>query len=384
MRKMIISGILAALLFCVPALAETVPVTETEIASLVERIQDLASQSEVLNDPTADDAVSEDGTAYQYDFGVLYRDGEDDRVSAILVMDAEIEGPRGVRIDWSVNQVMDAFPCDNPELRGSREEAVLYLEGSAEDGFRYGLVERDGQRIRVMEYGAVDPAKESRAALTLQISGDGVDAIFVSGLNGTFSREDAADLYRELEEKKSVNWYSRVPQSLNGAELEIFGEADLDFSELSYLTAVPEMFGDNVEDVLIDNDDGTWLRRVDGDGFEAVFSCDSEGRNAFPLSYTILSPDLEGPRAVRLGDLFHEDFNRFRNGEGEVDESGMTEVLYGTPGTAPYGLAEYGNGAEMTLRYVTPTLGGPDVELRLRYEDTVLTEIILHTLGGDE
>ena len=34
----------------------------------------------------------------------------------------------------------------------------------------------------------------------------------------------------------------------------------------------------------------------------------------------------------------------------------------------------------MTLRYVTATLGGPDVELILRYRDTALAEIILHTV----
>ena len=49
-------------------------------------------------------------------------------------------------------------------------------------------------------------------------------------------------------------------------------------------------------------------------------------------------------------------------------------------GEAPYGLAEYGNGDEMILRYVTRTMSGPEVELLLRYEDTVLTEITLHTL----
>ena len=87
---------------------------------------------------------------------------------------------------------------------------------------------------------------------------------------------------------------------------------------------------------------------------------------------------------MRLGDLFHEDLCRFRNGEGGLDESGLREVLYGTEGTAPWGLADYSDGGEITLRYVTPTLGGPDVELILRYQDTVLSGIILHTLEDEE
>ena len=212
------------------------------------------------------------------------------------------------------------------------------------------------------------------------------DDDFFDIVRNCFDHDKAVDLIetaytdKELEELKGRYAYARVPRSLNGAELEMFQEADLDFSALSFLTAVPETFGDNVEDVLMDNEDGTWLRRIDGDGFEAVFSCDSEGKQARILSYEILSPELEGPRCVRLGDLFHEDFTRFRSGEGGLSEDGTKEVLYGTEGTAPWGTAEYGDGTEMTLRYVTATLGGPDVELILRYRDTALAEIILHTV----
>ena len=199
-------------------------------------------------------------------------------------------------------------------------------------------------------------------------------------MNAKETPEDMAALYGELERLRNAASYARVPRNADGSKLEMFQESDLDFSALSYQTAVPEIFGDNVEDMLIDNDDGTWLRRVDGDGFSAVFACDEKGGQAELISYTILSPDLEGPRGVRLGDLFHEDFQRFRNGEGETDEAGTREVLYGREGQAPYALAEYGTGDEMVLRYITDTLSGTVVELLLRYEGTVLTEITLHTL----
>ena len=92
--------------------------------------------------------------------------------------------------------------------------------------------------------------------------------------------------------------------------------------------------------------------------------------------------DRYASRIIRLKDgRVTDDSDPF---EGEADESGLTEVLYGTVGTAPYGLAEYGDGTEMTLRYVTQTLGGPDVEMILRYHDTVLSEILLHTLESEE
>lgn len=387
MRKVLMGIVLALVLLTASAMAETQPLTGEEIKSAAEQILSLAETAEVLNDPAAEEAESEDGYAFQYDFGVIYADRnertDDAQVNAILVMDSETAGPRGISIDWDVNQVMKAVPCENGEMLGNRHAALLYLEGDRKNGYTYGRVERDGQRIYAMEYGEVDPATEKRTAMVLEISGDGVASLRLEISGAAFSREESDALYTELEKLGGEYGYYRVPRSQNGADLEEFHEGDLDFSELSFRTAEPFMLGEDVEDMLMDNGDGTWLRRIDGDGFEAVFTCDRDGGEARMISYTILSSDIEGPRGVRLGDLFHEDFSRFRSGEGAMDENSQTEILYGEPGKAPYGLAEYGDGTEMILRYVTPTLGGPDVELLLRYQNAVLSEIMLHTVNEE-
>ncbi len=384
-RKMLCC--LTALLFCafsLPALGEVSPVTAVELYTLADQLISQALSSDLLNDPSSEDARSEDGTAFQYEFGVVYADAEeltaDTPVNAILIADDEVAALRGISINTTVAELMRLIPCENPDMYGDDAEALLYLEGDPENGYSYGRVQRNGQRISAIEYGVADPENELRVALTCQINGDGVGLIRLDGLNEAFPQDASDALFEELSALKQRMWYSRVPVSYNGAELEMFCEADLDFLSLSYLTAQPEQFGDNVEDMLIDNEDETFLRRIDGDGFEAVFTCDSEGRNALLVSYTLLSDDLEGPRSVRLGDYFQEDFNRFRNGEGKFDEAAMSEVLYGTVGTAPYGLAEYGTGDEMTLRYVTKTSSGREVELYLHYTNTVLDIIILHTL----
>ncbi len=390
MRHLGWAAIAAALMLTATsaACAETKPVTAGEIDQLTEQVRTMMVQEKPLNNPLAEEAFSEDGYAWQFDFGVVYTERSSDAatagINAYQLMDSETAGPRGISLDWEVNQVMEAVPCDNEEMKGTFQEALLYLEGSPEEAFCYGRVLRDGQRIAAIEYGSVDAKSGRRTAMILGISGDGVASIRVENSPEVLSAEDIAERYGEMEALSREYRYSRVPRSRNGADLEMFHEGDLDFTALSYRTAEPEIMGENVEDMLIDNDDGTWLRRVDGDGFEAVFTCDSRGKNARLVSYAILSPDLEGPRGVRLGDQFYEDFTRFRSGEGELDQQGLTEVLYGQVGTAPYGLAEYGDGTEMALRYVTPTLGGPDVELLLRYHDTVLSEIILHTLEEDE
>ena len=129
---------------------------------------------------------------------------------------------------------------------------------------------------------------------------------------------------------------------------------------------------------MMEDEDGTWLMRCDEESWEAVFTCDEQGGNARILSLTLLDDTVEGPRGVMLGDLFSEDFCRFRSGENEMAED-MTEVLYGTENIAPWGFATY-DPEDMTLRYVTDTAAGIEVELLLRYENNLLAEIILLTM----
>ena len=165
-----------------------------------------------------------------------------------------------------------------------------------------------------------------------------------------------------------------------GTELTPFGESDLTFSGITYTELQPDILPGIPESELIDNEDGNWLLVCKGDGYEAVFRCDSDGGNASILSFSILDPETEGPRGIKLGDSFNIDFNLFRNGENEMEED-LTELLYGTEGKAPWGFASYdSSGGEMSLRYVTATDSGMEVELLLRYAETYLTEIILQTV----
>ena len=392
MRKGIISGVLAlvlgiGILGCRSfAAAKTQPITKAELTKFAARIREMAMRDEIQNDADSEDARTEDGILLQYEFGEIYADRTkmeaETKISAAIIMDDEPKGPRGITISMDVNDVMAAIPNGNPEMDGTYEQALLYLEGEPEGEYLYGLVERDGQRISAIAYGWADSREGKRIEMVLQISGDGINAIRIEGMDGRINTGDLAETYAEMTATGARKAYRRVARSLDGSELEEFQEADLDFSALSYQTAQPENMGEYVEDLLIDNDDGTWLRRIDGDGFSAVFTCDRNGRNANLISYTILSDELEGPRCVRLGDFFHEDYQRFRSGSGELDETGTTELLYGTPGEAPYGMAEY-KGNEMILRYVTKTMSGDEIELLMRYEETVLTEIILHTLSEE-
>ena len=377
------------LCLCGIAAAESTPeaVMAEELRVFSESVRAQALETKVLNDPSAEDAQSEDGTCFQYEVARIYAAGTtfsaETPINVLVFEDSEGPVFRGTGIDSLQEEVLAAYPLDNPELKGTDEDALLYLQDTENGGFIYGRLVRDGQRISALEYGeAVREEGGYRfASVTYTVLNGLVTSIRFSGLNsesGLVDEEHRKEIRTELEELAAHDEYKAVKTSRNGRELTEFTEEDLVFSGISFLALTPEQLAGEPEKDLIDNEDGTWLLRCDGDGYEAVFSCDEKGGNAVILSYTILDENTEGPRAVRLGDLFNEDFCRFRSGGSEMAED-MTELLYGTADGVPRGEANY-NPDDMSLRYVTVTSDGRTVELLLKYENTILAEIILHTI----
>ena len=363
------------------------PVTAAELDALLDHVLAEALTGIPLNDPAEESAQDEDGTCFWYENARIYADGTeltaDTPVNALVF--ESLEGPvfRGTGIDTHLEELLEAYPQDNYGLSGTREEAILYLREGTDGGFLYGRILRDGQRVTAVEYGEVQPVwDEFRCtAVTYSMQNGLVSSIRVEGLNIARDLMDAAsmqEMYDELISLAAKDEYGAVQSSRIGDTLTPFDENDLVFDGFSYTSMQPDTLPGDPETELLDNEDGTWLLRCDGDGYEAVFLCDANGGNAGILSFSILDEGIEGPRCVRIGDQFNEDFCRFRSGENEMSED-MTELLYGTEGTASYGIANY-DPSEMNLRYVTETSGGLQVELLLKYEYNILTEIIIHTI----
>ena len=129
---------------------------------------------------------------------------------------------------------------------------------------------------------------------------------------------------------------------------------------------------------MFDNEDGTWILTVTGEEYEAVFQCDKDGKNAKIVSFTVNGEELEGPRGVRLGDLFHEDMQRFRFEGRGMDENGG-EVLYGEADQVPRGTVSYAGDDGITVQYVTNVSEGNNVTLLMRYTFNLLSEIMILT-----
>ena len=361
-------------------------VTAAELEALLSRVREQAAAEALLNDPADEDARSEDGTRFQYEVADIYAEGEtltaETPVNTLVFEDSEGAVFRGTGIDTHWVDLLAAFRLDNPELEGTKTDALLYLEEKA-DGFFYGTALRNGQRLTAVQYGEVirDADGYREVSLTYSLLNGLVTTIRVDGLNpaAKIGEEQAQEMLSNLKALKEKKEYHQVPVSRTGTDLTPFSPEDLVFSGISYAELTPDNLPGESEKELIDNLDGTALLRCDGNGFEAVFACDMDGENTKILSYSIMDPDAEGPRAVRLDDLLSDDYCRFRSEGNDMTEE-MTEVLYGTEGSAEYGLATFDYAAgEISLRYVTEA-SGLRVELLLKYEQNLLKEIILHTV----
>ena len=374
------------LLACAACIAEqsaSAP-DRAEILELAEKARTRALGDKPLNDPKSEDAITEEGYEIIYDFATFYADKpeltKDTVLNSVVLTEPEKPVFRQIMTDMSFKEVIDSFPNTNPELAGTHDEAVLYIDGSPEKGVSYGHVLRDGQRIRAVEYGTLTPAEGGTAhtGVSFQIEANLVSAVQLFGLNNIITAEEAQKITDDINSVSEIGEYKQVPYSQNGQELAEFSEDDLVFPAFDFLNADPDKMEGVLEDNIVDNGDGTYLRVLSGDGYEAVFSCDADGKNAKPVTYTILSEDIEGPRCVRLGDFFTDVYNRFRHDDNAEIKNG-SKVLYGTENTPPYGTCVYDDdGAE--LRYVLKTKAGDAVELFLRFDQMDLSDIILTTL----
>lgn len=391
MKRLFCLMLALALLPILPGLAEESAAGSLEMKELREwaaAYKQRAMESQPLNDPTAEDALSEDGYAFIYEFGTLYMDSpemtEDSVVKNLVITDPAEAGPRGTAVDMFTDDVLAAFYNENPQLDGSRSFAVLYLGDSLPQEAVWAWVQRDGQRVMSIQYAVYEQRATggegyTDAGLIYTLQGDLVSAIRAYGLD-EYSTE--ADVQADLEAVRQLmgeTGYIRVPVSYAGTDLEAFGPADMAFSGVNLLAMTPEdaedVLGECLEDHWMEDDTGEFIRMMEFAGCDVTFVYDASQQNPRVSSMAITQDGMEGPRCVRMGDTFSSVLNRFRYGEGAYAD--LTETLYGDPATAAYGIAEYGADASATLTYSFEE-AGRQVVMQLAFTTMELSEILLY------
>jgi hypothetical protein len=396
MFKRMICAALAMMLF-LPCLL-TAQAEDTDASALswdeleewVESYKTRAMETEPLNDPTEDEASSEDGYAFIYDFATLYMDRpemtEEAQVRSLVITDADEVAPHNTTIDMRTSDVLSSYYTENSNLAGTESFAALYVSNLLPDSASWAWVQRDGQRIMTIQYAVHEqPATGgdgyTDAGLIYTIQDGLVAAIRAYGMDTRITAEEVQTNLEEVSQVSAQSYYTEVPSSTVGTDLTAFGEEDLVFSGVDFLNITPDEavqeLGDAREDDWMQDDTGEYLRTMEFASCTMTFLYDVNKENPKLDVMTIDTDQLEGPRCVRVGDTLSSVIQRFRHSDGDYDEDTSTEMLYGTSGEAPYGLAEYGTDASSTLMYVL-SLNGKTVCLHLSFEMMELAEITIY------
>lgn len=402
MRKLsLILALLLAVSLCVPTLAETVPAAEeaaviadesataltyAEVEAWTQALLARASQEETRNNPAA--SKSDEGYAYEYDFGVLYLSTPsitaDTRVISAELASMDVPGPHGTTVYMFAQEVLSCYAMTNTSLVGSRQAAVAYVEGALEQGLRWGCVYRDGQRLQAIEYAMVEPAPEGYrfAGVSYSMYENMVMSIHVYGMGDPITEDEAVNLAGMVEDIRSESSYKQVPSSYMGSELAMFDEADLSFNGIDLHDVKPEQLAMQLGSVLSDN----WIEDVNGDYIrvmtyaqcELILNYDKNKQHPQLDTLSITADGIEGPRCLRIGDSLTSVRNRFRYGEGGFDEETMTETLYELEGeNAPCGYANYSMSGVVVVNYQAPMEDGRTATLMLTFEQMYLTDLML-------
>lgn len=394
MKRLLCLIMTLMLLPIVPALAEDNAAGALELDELLtwaNGYKTRALAEAPLNDPTAPEANTEDGYAFIYEFATLYMDRpemtEDSVLKNLVIVSAEEEAPRGTRVDMFTSDVLASYYNENETLAGDRGFAALYVSNTMPMGAMWGWVQRDGQRIMAIQYAVHDQLASggdgyTDAGLLYTIQENMVAAIRAYGLDVVIDEADVLDNLSAVEDVMAQTGYVQVPVSYIGTDLSPFQESDLAFAGIDFLTLTPEAaaaaFGAAREDQWMEDDTGEYIRSMEFAQCELTFIYDKNKENPALYSMSILADGIEGPRCVRIGDSFPSVLNRFRYNEGQYDDATMTEVLYGTVGTAPWGSAEYSEDGSATLRYTLRAASGQAVVLHLNFSYMSLNEIMLY------
>ena len=389
--KTLLALLAAALLLCGAAFADETEADTLLLPELTEwaaRYQARALEAEPLNDPAA--SLTSDGYEFIYEFATLYADrpvmDEKTVVYAVVVTSPEEEGPRGVKVDDTLATTMAAFYTENPTLRGSRENAVIYMIDLLPESLQWAEVQRDGQRVQTVQYAVHDRKGEdgyTDAGLIFTMQDGTVSAIRVYGLSGGITFDETYALRDRMQAAALAEDYQQVPMSYDGVALEKFGAADLLFAGMDFTTLTPDYvsmrLGEPLSDEWVQDEKGS-IRTMTYASCELTFTCDAEGNNPQIYMFLITDQGMDGPRAVCVGNTFPEVFNRFRNGEGEFDGVSR-EVLYGSEASGEFGVADYGSDASVTLRYGLVLEDGSRVVLHMTFTEMVLMEIMVYMAG---
>ncbi|NLD83907.1 MAG: hypothetical protein GX637_07045 [Clostridiales bacterium] len=387
--KKLISLLLACLLLCGAALAETAgdafegdPLAEENAFLTQEELEMylavLAGDALAfgVNEAVTDPETGETTVTYLTDALLTIADEELSENSAVLgaVLSGGQEDLRGICLGDPMQDVLDVYPSDNPGLEGSYYDAALYVNDERPQATA-GYLLREGQRVTEITHLVFTWQEEGvvRCGITYTIEQDRVTGIEIFGLGSIIEEAAALEELSNVAQIQENREFAPYPVSLLGDDIAPFEESDLVFGGLDFLHLTNEdavaLLGEAPVDDWLEDSTGEWLRTRQWDDLSIVFVYDSQ-RNFLQVdSLTFLQPGFEGPRGVRVDDPMDSVMNRFLHSDQTPTSAGI--LLYGDGENAPYAVLSYAD-TTATLTYTLRTGEGRMVLWNMTFADGML------------
>ncbi len=366
MKKLFCLTLALLMLLSFAALAEPVPVDENapltreEIEMYLNALGQAALESESLGY-----LIDEDGPNYAYFEGgeLMIADEGLTETTAILAANLEEDQAdlRGLSMGSSLDEVLAAYPNDNPALGGSYYDAALFIAGEKPE-VSAGYLLRSGQQayLAVYEVFSWQPDGVSISSVAYRLENSFVESIRIALDDEILEEAKALEMIQEIADMQEISEFVPYPVSVYGGEsLPPFEREDLTITQsgrrvADFLDLTPEEFFDALGEALVDewteDSDGSYLRLMQWDGASLLLRYDAKRQFIAVDSLTLNDVILEGPRGVRAGDTLDSVIFRFRH--AEVFGTEDTVLLYGDGQTPPYGALAYSpNSAEASYAF---------------------------------
>ena len=342
---------LLMLLPCLPALAEEAePLTLDELTAFCDELL-----KEALSRGPVPGQETEEGD-FIFDYGdfALFA-GEKALTESTAVTAAEVRAygdMRGISSGSSLETLLSAYPLDNENLRGSREEATLYISGILPETVNAAHALRDGSRGLVLQHTVYETEGEIAeiSSVVYTLEANCVVAVRIQPAQEQVSLEEAQRRIDELARVQEEDDYTMYRE----AAPEPLSREDLTFDTVDFVSGTAEdllaLLGPAQSDSW-EQDGAEYLRVMQWEGVQAIFQYDAQRRNPTLQLIQVYGDQLEGPRGLRVEDTMDSVMARFPR-ENELG------VLYGDGEHAPYGRCDLRDDGAY-LVYVADVEGAP-------------------------
>lgn len=355
MKKLFCLLLALAMLLSSAALAEDVPVDENAAMTREEIELYLNSLGQAaLTGENVEVVPLEDGGAQVYlDETVLVIADESLTESSAILSAYPGENQadlRGLFLGAAPDEVLSAYPNDNPALNGSYYDAALFISGEKPE-VSAGYVLRDGQRVYRIAYEIFSWQADgvSVSSVSYELENGYVTSIRIAVDDEILEEAEALEKIQEIAEMQEISEYFAYPVSMDGGEalapferedlaLRVSASDVLDFLDLT-AEGLTDVLGPAPVEEWTEDSDGSFLRLLQWEGISVLLRYDAQRQFTAVDSVTINDVNVDGPRGVRVGDGLDSVLFRFRH--AEIFNSDDTILLYGDGQTAPYGVLAY-------------------------------------------